>query len=93
MAAFTLCLAEEERLAEVVKSFPCLYDKTKKGYKEKDAVSNAWNSVADNLDFINDGMYIFYSLLPYYCLTKLSRCIYQFFYKPDVSTFFQEKEP
>ena len=34
--AFSLCLADEERLAETVKTFPCLYDKTKKGYKEKD---------------------------------------------------------
>ena len=33
--AFSLCLADEERLAETVKAFPCLYDKTKKGYKEK----------------------------------------------------------
>ena len=53
--AFSLCLADEERLAETVKSFPCLYDKTKKGCKEKDVVTNAWNSVANQLDFIEDG--------------------------------------
>ena len=53
--AFSLCLAEEERLAEVVKVFPCLYDKTTKGYKEKDVVANAWNSVAEQLNFIEDG--------------------------------------
>ena len=45
--AFSLCLADEERLAETVKAFPCLHDKTKKGYKEKDVVTNAWNSVAN----------------------------------------------
>ena len=36
---FSLCLADEERLAETVKAFPCLYDKTKKGYKERDLVT------------------------------------------------------
>ena len=36
--AFSLCLDDEERLAETVKTFPCLCYKTKKGYKEKDVV-------------------------------------------------------
>ena len=58
--AFSLCLADEERLAETVKAFPRLYDKTKKGYKEKDVVTNAWNSVANQLDFIEDGKLILF---------------------------------
>ena len=58
--AFSLCLADEERLAETVKAFPGLYDKTKKGYKEKDVVTNAWNSVANQLDFIEDGKLILF---------------------------------
>ena len=32
-----------------------LYDKTVKGYKEKDAVSNAWERTAKKLDFIENG--------------------------------------
>ena len=58
--AFSLCLADEERLAETVNAFPCLYDKIKKGYKEKDMVTNAWNSVANQLDFIEDGKLILF---------------------------------
>ena len=58
--AFSLCLADEERLAETVKAFPCLYDKTKKDYKEKDVVTNAWNSVANQLDFIEDDKLILF---------------------------------
>ena len=58
--AFSLCLADEERLAETVKVFPCLHDKTKKGYKEKDVITNAWNSVANQLDFIEDGKLILF---------------------------------
>ena len=46
---------EEEFLAEKVKQFPCIFDKCDKGYKEKDCVSNAWNSVADSLEFIENG--------------------------------------
>ena len=58
--AFSLCLDDEKRLAETVKAFPCLYDKTKKGYKEKDVVTNAWNSVVNQLDFIEDGKLILF---------------------------------
>ena len=50
--AFTLCLADEERLSEIAKTLRCLYDKTRKGYKEKDVSANAWNKVAQQLDFI-----------------------------------------
>jgi hypothetical protein len=53
--AFSLCLAEEERFAEIIKLFPCLFDKTTKGYKEKDVVANAWNSIAEQLEFIENG--------------------------------------
>ena len=53
--AFPLCLANEERLSQIVKTLPCLYDKTAKGYKEKDVSANAWNKVAEQLDFIEDG--------------------------------------
>jgi len=53
--SISLCLAEEERLAEAIKTFPCLFDKTTKGYKEKHVVANAWNSVAEKLEFIEIG--------------------------------------
>ena len=42
----TLCLQEKEMLAEKVKRFPVLYDKRVKGFKEKDAVQNAWKKVS-----------------------------------------------
>ena len=34
-------LEEDERLAERVRSYPCLYDKTRKEHKEKNIVKNA----------------------------------------------------
>ena len=46
-----LCLQEEEMLAEKVKVFPVLYDKIVKGFKEKDAGRNAWEKVAESLEF------------------------------------------
>ena len=50
-----LSLQEDELLSEEVRSFPCVYDKSQKGYKEKDVVRNAWSKVAEKLDFIEDG--------------------------------------
>ena len=49
-----LALADEERLSEKVKMYPCLYDKTTKGYKEKDVLQNSWNAVAELLEFVED---------------------------------------
>ena len=54
----TLCLQEEEMLAEKVKDFPVLYDKRVKGFKEKDAVQNAWEKVAESLNFAENGNFI-----------------------------------
>lgn len=49
-----LSLEEEEKLTFHVKLFPCLFDKSEKGYKERDCVANAWKQVAESLDFIAD---------------------------------------
>ena len=51
----SLSIKKEEQLSEKLKEFPVLYDKVAKGYKEKDAVNNAWRSVAETLDFDEDG--------------------------------------
>ena len=37
-----LTLVQEEELCELVHIFPILYGKSHKGYKEMDAVANAW---------------------------------------------------
>ena len=50
-----LSLLEEEKLTEKIRSYPVLYDKSHKGYKERDAISNSWKEVADVLDFIENG--------------------------------------
>ena len=42
-------------LAEKVKGSPVLYDKRVKGFKEKDAVQNAWKKVAA---FVENGNFI-----------------------------------
>ena len=34
-------LTEDERLAKMVRSYPCLYGKTQKEHKENDVVENA----------------------------------------------------
>ena len=50
-----VALSDEERLSEKVKMYPCRYDKTTKGYKEKGVLQNPWNAVAELLEFDEDG--------------------------------------
>ena len=50
-----LSVQENEELAEVVWKYLCLYDKSRKEYKDKTVVENEWKEVADQLDFIQNG--------------------------------------
>ena len=54
----TLCLQEEEMLPEKVEGFPVLYDKRVKVFKEKDSVQNAWEKVAESLQFVENSNFI-----------------------------------
>ena len=65
---FTLSLADEERLSEMVKTLYCLYDKTTKGYKEKDVSENAWNKVVEQLNLNEDDLYLRKLIYCYYVL-------------------------
>ena len=38
-------IQEDEALANVVENYPCLYDKSNKGYKETDRKKNAWRKI------------------------------------------------
>ena len=49
-----LLITGEEKLAKKVKEFRILYDKLVKGYKEKDAVKDAWGKVPESLDFTKE---------------------------------------
>ena len=51
----SLSLNEEEILAENVKLYPVLFDKSAPGYKDKDVVFNAWGAVAEKLEFVENG--------------------------------------
>ena len=54
----TFCLQEEEMLPEKMDGFSVLYDKRIRGFKEKNSVQNAWEKVAKNLDFTENGNFI-----------------------------------
>ena len=51
-----LSLRQEERLSEEVKKYPVLYNKSHKGYMEKDAVRNAWEEISEKFEFLENGM-------------------------------------
>ena len=55
MAANKVLSLQEEVLAEEVRIYPCLFDKSNKAYKEKDAVFNAWKAVAEKMLNHDDG--------------------------------------
>ena len=70
-----LSLKEKEQLAEAVRTYPCLYDKNKKEYKDKNVCENVWGKVIEKLEFIENGkcFQIFLSL----CSSEIER---NFFY-------------
>ena len=53
----SLSIQEEEILMEQIWNYPCLYDKSKMSYKERDVNKNAWSKVALKLAFIQNGIY------------------------------------
>ena len=59
MEKVSLYISREEELLETVRSFSFLYDKSHKGFQEKDAVKNAWDGVAMVLEFIQTGNYFY----------------------------------
>ena len=44
-------LQEDESLAEEVKKYPCLFDKSSKHYKDKRKTANAWAKVDESLGY------------------------------------------
>ena len=63
-------------LPEKVEGFPVLYNKTVKVFKEKDSVQNAWEKVAESLQFAENSNFIRESSNWEYfvILKKLVRC-------------------
>ena len=52
MEKVSLGISREEELSETVRSFLVLYDKSYKGFKEKDAVKNSWDGVVTVLTLL-----------------------------------------
>ena len=50
-----LSLIQEENLCEIIQNYSAIFDKPCKWYKERDSVTNAWEGVANSLEFIRDG--------------------------------------
>ena len=68
-------IQEDEILAEEVRKYPCLYDKSDSGYKERDRVKNAWKAV-ENVLGIEEGLYCYiiyssFNIPKFYICTNL----------------------
>lgn len=55
MGRKVLNMQEDEEVAECVRKFPCLYDKSEPSYKDKRAKQNAWKKVEEELG-MEEGM-------------------------------------
>ena len=64
-------ISREEELSETVRSFLVLYDKSHKGFKEGDAVKNAWDGVIKALEFIETDTYFYFNLFILFFVTIL----------------------
>ena len=63
MEKVSLDKSSKEEMSEIAKSFLVLYDKSRKSFKEKDTVKNAWDEVTTALEFNLTVNYFILSLL------------------------------
>ena len=56
MAESKLRLIQKQNQCEIIHNLPVIFDKSCKRYKETDAVINAWEEMANSLEFIRDDM-------------------------------------
>ena len=61
MEKVSLDISREEELSATVRSFQFSHDKSRKRFKEKDALKNAWDGFATALEFIQTGNYFYFN--------------------------------
>ena len=47
----SLSIQDQEIIMEQIRNYPCLYNKSKMSYKERDVNRNAWSKVVKKFDF------------------------------------------
>ena len=47
-------ISEDEQLSIEIRKYPCIFDKSNVGYKEKDRVENAWKEIDYFMILITD---------------------------------------
>ena len=50
-----LSIVQEENLCELAPQYTVIFEKSHKGYKEKDVEVNEWQKIASALDFLSTG--------------------------------------
>ena len=59
MERVSLDIPTKEKLSGIVRSLPVLYDKSRHGFKEKDALKKAWDGVTTAIEF-NLAVYFYF---------------------------------
>ena len=57
MAESKLSLIQKENLHEIIQNLSVFFDKFCRGCKERDVVTNAWEEIANSLEFLRNGTY------------------------------------
>ena len=73
-------MKEDEALAQEVEKYPCIYDKSDLGHKEKDRVNNAWTEIEKSLELEEGNAF---DLCKAY-----SGSIFVFFFKGNVINYY-----
>ena len=73
--AGSLSAENEEKLSEVVRRYPVIYDKSEAGHRDNNIVLNAWKEVIALVDFVNDtkeAKILFQNIRKRYCKYRLN---------------------
>ena len=57
-------IREDEKLSIKIRKYPCLFNISSAGYKEKDQIGNAWKEINDQLGIEEDIVSSYEKVLP-----------------------------
>ena len=64
-------IREDKQLFLEIRKYPCLFDKSNAGYKEKDGVENAWKEFDNSLE-TEEGITLCYDYFNFYSMTMIT---------------------
>ena len=63
-------IREDEQLSNEIRKYPCLFDKSNAGYKEKNLIETAWKEIDNSLG-IEEGITLYYEYFDFYFMIMI----------------------